>query len=178
MRSVVRSRASMPHRAYRRVAVASVIGVALLASAAVASAAHPKKGSHFAGTTSGVVINGFAPPVTFAVSSNGKTLTTFDYATFGCVGALGGFRPGIDYYTSGTIIKVGKIKVSASGHFAVSGAAFVRNNGGSTVTTTTKVSGSFTSAHVASGVITFTQKFGTGTLQCGPAMLTFTAKAG
>lgn len=164
-------------RGSRRGIVALLVAVAVLTSAAAAIAAHPKKGSHFAGTTSASAVNGFKAPVTFAISSTGKTLTKFAYSTFGCFGA-GGFRPGIDYYTQpGAIINVGKVTVSRSGHFSVTGAVSVYSSHGVTTTTTTKVSGSFTSSRAAHGTIAFTQKdTGTFNSSCGPGTLSFTAK--
>jgi hypothetical protein len=157
--------------------VAVLVGAAVLTSAAAAMAAHPKKGSHFTGVTSESPVNGFKAPVTFVVSGNGKTLTQFAYSTFGCFGA-GGFQPGIDYYTQpSAIIKVGKVTVSGSGHLSEAGAAFVHSSFGVTTTTTTKVSGSFTSAKAANGTITFTQKdTGKFTSSCGPGTISFTAK--
>ena len=177
MHSIVRDRSYTLGRAARRGVAVLLVGIAVLMTAVAALAAHPRKGSHFAGTTSGSPINGFTPPVTFTVSRSGKTLSRFDYSTFGCFGA-GGFRPGIDYYTQpGAIIKVGTVKVSRSGHFSVTGAVFVRSSNGVTTTTTTKVSGRFTSTNAASGVMTFTQKLsGKDTSSCGPATLPFTAK--
>jgi hypothetical protein len=177
MRSTVWAPSYIRGRAARRGIAALLLGVAVLATAAAAMAAHPKKGSHFAGATSASPVNGFKAPVTFGVSPNGKTLTKFAYSTFGCFGA-GGFRPGIDYYTQpGAIVKVGTVTVSGSGHFSVTGAVFVLSSHGVKTTTTTKVTGSFTSSTAASGTIVFTQKdTGTFTSSCGPATLSFTAK--
>ena len=145
---------------------------------AVAIAAHPKKGAHFAGTTSLNAINGFKAPVSFTVSSNGTALTKFTYSTLGCFGA-GGFRPGVNPYTQpGAIIKVGSVTVLASGHFSRTGAVAVYPSPfGVTTKTTTKVSGSFTSPKAARGTVTFTQK-DTGKYRntCGPVTISFTAK--
>lgn len=116
-------------------------------------------------------------PVTFAVSGNGTTLTNFRYSSFGCFGA-GGFQPGIDYYTKPqAIIKVGRVKVSKAGHFSASGAVSTYTAFGNTTKTTSKVSGSFTSAKAAKGTISFGQKV-TGKFKssCGPAVLSFTVK--
>jgi hypothetical protein len=178
MHSIVPGRSRTLGRVSRRVMVALLVGIAVLMTAAVAIAAHPKRGAHFAGTASGPPINGFAPPVTFTVSPSGKTLTRFAYSTIGCFGA-GGFRPGIDYYAQpGAIIKVGTVKVSGSGHFSATGAVSAYTSHGVTTTTTTKVTGSFTSSKAASGVVTFSQRLsGSYTSSCGPATRLFTAKA-
>jgi hypothetical protein len=170
-------RPSMVGRAYRR-GVGTAAAVALLATAGAALAAHPRRGAHFAGTTAGGAVNGFKPPVTFKVSSNGKTLMSFDYSTFGCFGA-GGFRPGIDYYAQpGAIVKVGKVNVSGSGHLSVTGAVNVYSSFGVTTKTTSKVSGRFTGPKAVSGVITFSQKLsGKDNASCGPGTIAFSAKA-
>ena len=162
----------------RRVVAVLLVGIAVLVTASMAIAAHPKKGSHFAGSTAASAVNGFTAPVTFTVSRSGKTLTRFAYSTFGCFGA-GGFRPGIDYYTQpGAIIKVGTVQVSRSGHFSATGAVSVYSSAGVTWTTTTKVSGNFTSSKAASGTLTFTQRLsGKDKSSCGPASVAFTAKA-
>lgn len=164
-------------RAARRGTVALLLGVAVLATATAAIAAHPKRGSHFAGATSAAPVNGFKAPVTFGVSGNGKTLTNFAYSTFGCFGA-GGFRPGIDYYTQpSAIVKVGHATVSGAGHFSVAGDVFVYSSHGVKTTTTTKVTGSFTSPTSATGTIVFSQKdAGTFASSCGPSSVSFTAK--
>ncbi len=171
------ARAQTRPRAYCRSLAAFLAGAMLLTGAAVAAAANPKNGAHFAGTAAPGEVNGFKPPVTFTVAANGKTLMKFDYSTFGCFGA-GGFRPGIDYYTQpNAIIKVGNVNVLASGHFSVTGAKFSYTAFGDTTTTTSKVSGSFSSSGAASGTIVFSQKI-TGKFSgtCGPSTLSFSAK--
>jgi len=162
-----------------RVGAAALL-VMLLALTAVAAAlaAKPKHGAHFAGKTAASKVNGFSAPVTFTVSQNGKSLTSFRYSTFGCFGA-GGFRPGIDYYTQpSAVIKVGTVKVSASGHFSATGAVSAYTTHGYTMTTTSSVVGTFTSARAARGSITFSQaSSGTYTANCGPGTIAFTANA-
>jgi len=166
-----------PRVTRRRLMIA--VGVALLTAAAVAIAAHPKKGAHFAGTSSEPVIMGFKAPVTFAVSSNGKTATNFRYSTLGCFGA-GGFPPGVNPYTqANAVIKIGAVTISTSGRFARTGAVSVYHSTfGITTTTTTKLSGTFTGPKASHGKITFSQKdTGRYTGTCGPATISFTAKA-
>src|SRR3984885_5057394 len=104
----------------RRLLPGAVAAIAVLSIAATALAAQPRAGARFSGFTSASPINGFKAPVTFTVSSNGSTLQSFKYSSFGCFGA-GGFRPGIDYYTQpNNITKVGAVKLSKSGRFSVS----------------------------------------------------------
>jgi hypothetical protein len=157
-------------------ALLAVLAAAMLGAAVSALAATPKRGAHFTGRTSANPVNGFHAPVTFAVSGKGTTLQAFTYSTFGCFGA-GGFRPGIDYYTQpGSLIKVGAIKVSRSGRFSVSGAVWSDSVAGQKTTTTSAVTGRFTSAKAASGTITFSQKLtGEYTSSCGPGTIHFTA---
>jgi hypothetical protein len=154
-----------------------LLALLLLGTAATALAAHPKSGSHLSGYTSASPINGFKAPVTFSVSPNGATLLNFTYASLGCVGA-GGFSPGVDYFTKPfNTIKVGKVKVSKSGHFSESGGASTYSAFGDKTVTTSKVTGSFTSAKNATGTITFSQQIsGKFTTSCGPANISFTAK--
>jgi hypothetical protein len=167
-------------RAAQRVALTLIVAVALagLTMAASAIAAHPKAGSRYAGSTSASPLNGFLAPVTFTVARNGKSLLNFKYSSFGCFGA-GGFRPGVDYYTQpGSVIKVGTVKLSKSGSFSVSGAVSDYSGFGDKTATTSKVAGRFTSARLATGTITFSQKVtGKFVSSCGPGVLQFTAKA-
>jgi len=163
-----------------RTAIAALTCAALAAGAAAgaatALAAHPKKGAHFSGSFSFPGINGFKAPVSFTVSKTAKTLTGLQYSTLGCFGS-GGFQKGVDYYTKpGNIIKVGTVKVSGSGHFSASGVVSKFTIAGFTTTTTTKLSGSFTSAKAASGTITFVQKLSSGA-SCVSFALRFKAKA-
>jgi hypothetical protein len=165
-------------RARRWRTTAVVATAALLASSAVALGALPKHGASFKGKINGAVINGFVAPVSFKVASNGKSLTGFQYSSFGCFGA-GGFRPGIDYYTQpDAIIKVGTVKVTANGHFSVTGATFSHTSFGNKFTTTTNVTGVFTKSKAAKGTIVLSQK-ATGKFNstCGPGTITFTASA-
>ena len=154
-----------------------LVALLLLGTAATALAAHPKSGSHLSGYTSASPVNGFKAPVTFSVAPNGTALLNFKYSSFGCFGA-GGFRPGVDYYTQPqSTIKVGKVSLSKSGHFSASGATNTYSAFGEKTITTTKVTGSFTSAKTATGTISFSQQIsGKFTSTCGPANISFTAK--
>jgi hypothetical protein len=154
----------------------------VLAAAATALAAHPKSGARFSGTTSAKV-NGYGGPVGFTVSSDGKKLTAFSYATFGCFGA-GGFSKGNPYKQApGATQRLGTLPVSSKGAFSVTGVktTYTNKQGYKTVTTSS-VAGSFETAKRASGTITISQKLsrngkavnGNG---CGPVSISFTASA-
>lgn len=162
----------------RRLLPVAIVAIAGMSSVATALAAHPHAGARFSGFTSASPINGFKAPVTFTVASNGSTLQSFKYSSFGCFGA-GGFRPGIDYYTQpNNITKVGTVKLSKSGSFSISGAVFSYSAFGDTTKTTSKVTGRFTSAKTATGTISFSQQIsGKFTSSCGPGVLSFTVKA-
>jgi hypothetical protein len=160
----------------------SIFGTLLTLAAAgtlagVALAAKPAHPANFTGRTNAPAVVGFFAPVKFSVSQDGRSLKSFSYGSFGCQGA-GGFRPGVNPYTKGSIIHVGTVKVSSSGHFSVSGAKSVFSIDGQITTTTSAVTGRFTKGKAATGTITFSQKFG-GTLSasCGPAKISFTATA-
>jgi hypothetical protein len=161
-----------------RLAIAALACAALLAGAASALAAHPKKGAHFKGSFAFTGVNGFKPPVAFTVAKNGKALVGFSYGTLGCFGA-GGFKPGVDYYTKpDATIKVGSVKVSSSGRFSATGVISKYSAFGVTTTTTSTVQGKFTSAKAASGTIKFSQTLaGKATGSCSGLALSFTAKA-
>jgi hypothetical protein len=149
--------------------------LAALSLAAVALAAKPAPGAHFKGRTSAAPILGFYAPVTFTVSQSGQSLGGFSFGSFGCFGA-GGFRPGVNPYTSGSIIHLGTVKVSASGRISVSGAKSSHTVAGQTTVTTVAVNARFTTPKAASGSITFTQKVtGTVNSSCGPGKIAFTA---
>jgi hypothetical protein len=166
------------HRAARLSIFAVIAALGLLATPALAASPHPKRGAHFRGRTSEGTVNGFFAPVTFTVSNSGGSLTSFRYSALGCFGA-GGFQPGVDYFTRpGFIISVGKVKVSASGHFSATGAVSAHSGFGNTTTTISAVSGSFTKPTSAKGTITFSQKItGKFSQTCGPARVAFTATA-
>jgi hypothetical protein len=150
---------------------------AALSLAAAALAAKPAHGAHFTGRTAAQPVVGFYAPVKFTVSQNGRQLTGFSYGSFGCFGA-GGFRPGVNPYTGGSIIHVGTVKVSGSGSISVSGAKSTSSGFGDTTVTTVSISGRFTKAKAATGTITFSQKVtGKFNSACGPAQIGFTASA-
>ena len=157
--------------------VMSCVLAAALSLAAVAFAAKPAHGAHFSGRTAAQPVVGFYAPVKFTVSQNGRQLTGFSYGSFGCFGA-GGFRPGVNPYTGGSVIHIGTVKVSASGSISVSGAKSTSSGFGNTTVTTVSVAGRFTKPKAAAGTITFSQKItGKFNSTCGPAQIGFTASA-
>jgi hypothetical protein len=160
----------------QRSAIAVFALAVALTLTAVALAAKPKHGAHFTGRTSVPPVVGFHAPVSFTVSHNGRSLSNFRFGSFGCFGA-GGFRPGVDPYTGGSIIKVaGTVKVSANGHLSVSGAKASYTAFGSTTVTTLSIRGRFSTPKSASGSITFSQNVtGKFTSSCGPATIGFLA---
>jgi hypothetical protein len=154
----------------------SVLAVALTLAAA-ALAAKPKRGARFSGHTASQPVVGFFAPVKFTVAHDGASLTGFSFGSFGCQGA-GGFRPGVNPYTGNSILRVGKVKVAASGRFSVSGAKSSSRSAGTLAVTTISVSGRFTKAKAATGTITFTQKYsGSFNASCGPAKIGFSASS-
>jgi hypothetical protein len=157
--------------------VMSCVLAAALSLAAVAFAAKPAHGAHFTGRTAAQPVVGFYAPVKFTVSQNGRQLTGFSFGSFGCFGA-GGFRPGVNPYTAGSIIHVGTVKVSGSGSISVSGAKSTSSGFGDTTVTTVSMSGHFTKQKAATGTITFSQKVtGKFNSACGPAQIGFTASS-
>ncbi|MEA2198257.1 MAG: hypothetical protein QOJ25_2308 [Solirubrobacteraceae bacterium] len=171
--------------------------VALLIMAAVAVAAAPRKGAKFKGTLltyksgkfSGPVVSGkFHAPVSFKVSSTGTRVLVFKYGYTGCFGS-GGFGTHNPYTFPGEIKTFGPISVSATGSFSAPATKVSHTTTGtnagtkftSTLSTTSSLTGRFTSATKASGTITFTQKSiynGGKPGTCGPVSLTFSATAG
>jgi hypothetical protein len=160
-----------------RVVIASLACALLLAGAASALAAHPKKRAHFSGSFTFTGVNGFKAPVAFTVSKNGKTLTGFAYSTLGCFGS-GGFQTGVNYYTKPyAIIKVGTVKVSSSGRFTATGVVSKYAFAAQTTTTTSAISGKFTNSKTATGTVTFSQTFTPGGGNCHSTPLAFKVKA-
>ncbi|MDQ6804941.1 MAG: hypothetical protein M3065_08215 [Actinomycetota bacterium] len=173
----------------------SLVGAALavlivVAVAATAFAAAPKKGAKFKGTlatSSGPLALGkFHAPVSFKVSSSGTQLVGFKYGALGCFGG-GGFGNRNPFTLPGVVKSFGPISVSAIGSFTAPPTKSTYTSSGGTgkskftskVTTTSSLAGAFTSAKRASGTITFSQKsvYNGRSSKCGPAVLTFSAKA-
>ena len=163
----------------RRSALAVTLGLltAALMLAAVALAARPARGAHFHGHTAASPVVGFLAPVNFTVASDGRSLKGFSFGSFGCFGA-GGFRPGVNPYTGGSIIHVGTVKVSGAGAISVKGVTSSSRSFGNTTVTTVSIAGRFTKAKAATGTITFSQTIsGKFSSHCGPAAIGFKASA-
>lgn len=128
----------------------AVTGVLAMADGALAD--HPHKGGRYVGSTNEAPLNGFAPPVTFKVSGNGKQILAFQWAGVSCFGG-GGFGSG-DPWKKGLLYPVGTIKVASNGAFSIKNSK--RTN--QSLTTTSTVTGRFTSASLATGTIRFSQK--------------------
>ena len=166
-------RAAAVHRTVLGVTL-SLLAVALVLAAA-ALAAKPKRGARFSGHTASQPVVGFLAPVNFTVAQDGASLKGFSFGSFGCEGA-GGFRPGVNPYTGSSILRVGKVNVTASGRFFRTGAKSSYRIAGTLAVTTISVSGRFTKAKAATGTITFAQKYsGSFNSSCGPAKIGFSA---
>jgi hypothetical protein len=174
------------HRSLPGAALAALI---VLAVAAVALAASPKKGAKFKGTLSNsagpLKYGKYSDPMSFKVSSSGTKLLSFKWGTLGCFGS-GGPVTSNPYLSKYAAHHFGAISVSASGSFSAPATkSTYKVSGGSgkskytsITTTTSSLTGQFTSSKRASGTITFSQKdvYNGRSSSCGPATLTFTAK--
>jgi hypothetical protein len=167
---------------HRGLATSAAIALTLtLATSALA--AHPKAGKKYSGFTSERKFNGFRAPVSFKVSSDATKLQGFKYSTTGCFGSGGRLTPGVNYFLKPAFVqRVGIISVTSKGNFSIKGAKSTYQPVSNQKTvTTSSVTGKFKTSKLASGTITFTQKFsGSGfmTQTCGPVKFTFTAKTG
>jgi len=131
------------HVLNRRVALTGLlILLTALCLAASALAVSPKKGAHFSGKTSE------KRALSFSVSSSGTALDNFRFYTLGCLAS-----PGATAFP----VKVGQVKLAASGHFSVSGAKSVRVSGAVTTTVTVKVTGHFVTSKTAAGTISYSE---------------------
>jgi hypothetical protein len=148
---------------------------------ATALAATPKAGKKYSGVTTAPKLNGFKASVSFKVSRDGSKLTGFVYSDFGCLGSGGPFQPGVNYYLkSFNLHKLGSIPVAANGSFSIPNVKTTHVIQGQTTVTTSSVAGKFKNSKIASGTITFRQKFTAPHIpgeSCGPATVSFTAKA-
>jgi hypothetical protein len=181
---------------YKRSLIGAALAVLVIAVvAATALAAAPKKGAKFKGTLGDVIFNGtsspiksgkFRAPVSFTVSSTGTQIVGFRYADGGCFGS-GGFGTHNPYTFPGDFKGFGPISVSATGSFSAPASKSVfkasggkgKNHYTSLTTTTSSLTGAFTTPKKATGRITFTQKGiynGHKPITCGPVVVTFTAK--
>jgi hypothetical protein len=175
---------------------AALAALVLVAVAATALAAAPKKGAKFKGTLlqlstgtfTGPIKSGkFRAPVSFRVSSDGTKVLAFTYAEGGCFGG-GGFGKHNPFTFPGDFKRFGPVSVSATGAFSAPASKSVYKVSGGTgknkyhdvTTTTSSLTGNFSTPERASGRITFTQSGhynGQKPIACGPVTVTFSAKA-
>ena len=156
-----------------RILIAALAAALGLALAVGALAALPTLGKTFTGFTSVQPYNGYKAVVSFKVSTSGKQLLEFKWQEGGCIG-IGG--PGNAYADPYNNYLVGTIPVSATGTFSVKNVpSITRQHGTPTKTTTSTVSGRFTTAKTATGTINYTQKNSEGAGPCS-GHTTFTAQ--
>jgi hypothetical protein len=167
----------MSHKATPRILIAALAGALSLLLAVSALAAHPKAGKPYAGFTSGSAFNGFKPPVSFKVSSNGKQLLGFKYSAGDC-GGMGG--PGDPWPNPEFVRKVGTITVDSKGDFSVKNAKSTATLQGSnppmTKYSSTTITGSFKTAKNATGTIKLSVTIGSHS--CPTQKLSFSAGTG
>jgi hypothetical protein len=164
----------MSHKPTHRILIAALAAALSLLLVVSAFAALPKAGKSYRGFTSGQPFNGFKPPVSFKVSSNGKQLLGFKYSAGDC-GGMGG--PGDPWTNPQFVRKVGTINIDRKGNFSVKNAKSKAVPQGSnppmTKYSTTTVTGSFKTAKKATGTIKLNVKIGSNS--CPTQKLSFTA---
>ena len=165
-------------RPIRTTVVALLTTAVSLAVGAVALAAHPKANGQYAGRTSARKIGGFPAPVGFTVSPNGRHVLQFNYSTFACFRT---YAKGTDPYSTPTDVVIETVPVTAAGHFAITGSkdSIVYSATRQQITTTTRLTGHFTSPTSATGTIRFSRTYGPQHRTdpvCGSGTVTFTAK--
>lgn len=154
-----------------------IIALALtttLATVAAATAALPRPGARYTGPTNSKMVNGFGNSVTFLAGS--RSLKRFSFGTLGCFG-YGTFPVGVDPYATSLAQLPKLIPVTAKGTFTIPATAASWSGGDPSTHLKVSVTGSFTSATVASGTILVTETGANGG-SCGPVKMTFTAKLG
>jgi hypothetical protein len=157
----------------RTLILVAALGAAVsLAFAVAALAAQPTAGKTYTGFTSVQPYNGYRAAVSFKVSSNGKQLLGFWWEEGGCIG-MGG--PGNAYADPYNTYHVGTIPVSATGTFSVANVKWTSSHHSPAKTTTSTISGRFTTAKTATGTIHYTQTDSDGAGPC-TGHTTFTAR--
>jgi len=169
-------RPSAHHR--RPIVLAATAALLVLGICATALAASPIAGKRYTGYTTLPPINGHRGPVSFSVSSNGRSLLAFKYGTVGCT-PVSTFT-GNPYTSPANIIKVGTVASSGNGSFSATNAKFTYLNSkkGKKYVTISAIAGKFKTANSATGTITFSQKIagpGGANSSCGPYTIRFTA---
>ncbi len=146
---------------------AAIAGSLVIAASALAVL--PTQRSKFYGVTSEHAINGYKPAVTFTAPAGGLSLRNFVFETLGCFGS-GRFPVGVDPFAESPW-RVAKIPVANTGVYSakVNATSTALDAGKLTAT----ISGSFRSATVVTGKITFSQAQSGAT--CGPQTVRFMA---
>jgi hypothetical protein len=151
-------------------ALAAVLSLLLLAVGALA--AQPMPGKSYAGFVGVQPYRGFKAKVSFKVSSDGKHLLAFNWQAGGCIG-MGG--PGNAYADPYNNYRAATIPVSATGTFSVANAKWTSGYHSPAKTTIFTVTGRFTTAKTATGIIHYTQTDASGAGPCS-GHATFTAE--
>lgn len=176
-------------RFHRNLVAAALAALIVLAVAAVALAASPKKGARFKGTLSSsagpLKYGKYSDPMSFKVSSSGIQILGFKWGTLGCFGSGGPVKSN-PYTSKYATHHFGTISVSSGGSFSAPATkSSYKLSGGSgkskftsITTTTASLTGLFTSSKKAAGTIVFRQKdvYNGKSSSCGPSTLNFTAK--
>jgi hypothetical protein len=147
------------------------LAVAAVAATSAFGAVAPKTGA-YAGNTTEKQVNGFPPTASFTVGSKG--LATFTFRTLGCFSA-GEFPAGVDPFSTSMVILTASIPVKAGAFTATKAAGTFTFD--KTIKTVSNITGTFTNATTATGVITYTQTDSYKDV-CGPTKVKFTAVLG
>ena len=149
-----------------------VLAVAMsLALAVGALAALPTPGKTFKGFTSVGPYRGYKATASFKVSTTGKQLLGFVWQAGGCIG-MGG--PGNAYADPYNNYRAATIPVSATGTFSAENVKWIGTSQTPAKTTIFTVTGRFTTAKTATGIIHYTQTDAAGAGPCS-GHATFTA---
>jgi len=150
-------------------ALAAVLSLLLLAVGALA--AQPTPGKTYAGFVGVQPYRGFKAKVSFKVSSDGKHVLAFNWQAGGCIG-MGG--PGNAYADPYNNYRAATIPVSATGTFSAENVKWIGTSQTPAKTTIFTVTGRFTTAKTATGIIHYTQTDAAGAGPCS-GHATFTA---
>ncbi len=144
----------------------------LLAATCAAAAALPHVGVRFTGPTSAKVVNGFGDTVTFLAGA--KSLKSFSFGTLGCFG-YGTFPLGVDPYGISLAQLTKSVPLTPKGAFSITSSPASYAGGDANTKLVVTVSGRFSSATTATGVISIVESGANGG-SCGPVKMTFTVK--
>lgn len=142
-----------------------------LAATCAAAAITPNVGVRFTGPTSAKTVNGFGDTVTFLTGRT--TLKRFSFGTLGCFG-YGTFPTGVDPYGISIAQLSKSVPLSAKGTFKLTSTTASYGGADPSIKLKAAVTGQFSSATSAKGLITLTETGANGG-SCGPVKMTFTA---